>query len=242
MLRYIGVDLLLYTLIVAAAPRRRRTRGRSRQRALAAAIYARQLAEARLHVLSAQLQPHFLFNALHAISALVWEDQARADRLLARLSDMLRLTLRSGTPGRDHAGGGGRPARALRRDPGGALRRPAAGRRSTSSRECGRRWCRRLILQPLVENAIRHGVTRRITPGQVEVRAWERAGRLHLTVRDDGVGLGAQVREGLGLSITRARLKQLYGREQRFALAPAPAGGAVCTLSFPLRLAPAASS
>jgi two-component system LytT family sensor kinase len=100
----------------------------------------------------------------------------------------------------------------------------------------------RLILQPLVENAIRHGVTRRITPGQVEVRAWERAGRLHLTVRDDGVGLGAQVREGLGLSITRARLRQLYGREQRFALAPSPAGGAVCTLSFPLRLAPAGSS
>ena len=91
----------------------------------------------------------------------------------------------------------------------------------------------RLILQPLVENAIRHGVTRRITPGQVEVRAWERAGRLHLTVRDDGVGLGAQVREGLGLSITRARLRQLYGREQRFALSPAPAGGAVCTLSLP---------
>jgi two-component system, LytTR family, sensor kinase len=100
----------------------------------------------------------------------------------------------------------------------------------------------RLILQPLVENAIRHGVTRRITPGQVEVRAWERAGRLHLTVRDDGVGLGTQIREGLGLSITRARLRQLYGLEQRFMLAPSPAGGAVCTLSFPLRLAAGAAS
>jgi signal transduction histidine kinase len=74
------------------------------------------------------------------------------------------------------------------------------------------------------------------------VRAWERAGRLHLTGRDDGVGLGAAVREGHGLSITRARLRQLYGREQRFALSPAPAGGAVCTLSFPLRLAPAPAS
>ena len=97
----------------------------------------------------------------------------------------------------------------------------------------------RLILQPLVENAIRHGVTRRITPGSVEVRAWRGDGRLHLTVRDDGVGLRSDgpVREGVGLSITRARLRQLYGAEQRFALVPAPEGGAVCALSFPLRLA-----
>ena len=94
----------------------------------------------------------------------------------------------------------------------------------------------------LVHDGEHAAASGRITPGQVEVRAWEGAGRLHLTVRDDGVGLGAQVREGLGLSITRARLRQLYGREQRFALAPVPAGGAVCTLSFPLRLAPAASS
>ena len=75
----------------------------------------------------------------------------------------------------------------------------------------------RLILQPLVENAIRHGVTRRITPGRVDVRAWEREGKLHLVVRDDGVGLrtGAPVREGVGLSITRERLRQLYGADQR---------------------------
>jgi LytS/YehU family sensor histidine kinase len=94
-----------------------------------------------------------------------------------------------------------------------------------------------------VENAIRHGVTRRITPGQVDVRAWEGEGRLHLTVRDDGVGLrgDAPVREGVGLSITRERLSQLYGREQRFTLMPAPEGGAVCSLSIPLRMAPAQS-
>jgi LytS/YehU family sensor histidine kinase len=95
----------------------------------------------------------------------------------------------------------------------------------------------RLLLQPLVENAIRHGVTRRISPGEVQVRAWQGDGRLNLTVRDDGVGLGAAVREGVGLSITRARLRQLYGREQRFALAAGPEGGAVCTLSIPLRMA-----
>jgi two-component system, LytTR family, sensor kinase len=239
-LRYLGVNLLLYTLMVAGTEAAAHA-WESRQRALAAAVYARQLAEARLHVLSAQLQPHFLFNALHAISALVWEDQARADRLLARLSDLLRLTLRSGT----------RVETTLAEEVAllqhyAEIQEARYGDRLRVSFDVESRvqeaLVPRLILQPLVENAIRHGVTRRITPGQVEVRAWERAGRLHLTVRDDGVGLGTQVREGLGLSITRARLKQLYGREQRFALAPAPAGGAVCTLSFPLRLAPAVSS
>ena len=93
---YLGPDLLLYVMIVAAAEASAYA-WESRQRAVAVATYERQLVEARLHVLSAQLQPHFLFNALHAISALVWQDPARADRLLARLSEMLRLTLRSGT-------------------------------------------------------------------------------------------------------------------------------------------------
>jgi hypothetical protein len=239
-LRYLGVDLLLYALIVAGAEAAAHA-WESRQRALAAAVYARQLAEARLHVLGAQLQPHFLFNALHAISALVWEDQARADRLLARLSDLLRLTLSSGT----------RVETTLAEEVAllqhyAEIQEARYGDRLRVSFEVESRvreaLVPRLILQPLVENAIRHGITRRITPGQVEVRAWARAGRLHLAVRDDGVGLGALVNEGLGLSITRARLRQLYGGEQRFALAPAPAGGAVCTLSFPLRLAQAASS
>ena len=238
--RYTGVNFLLYTLMVAGTEAAAHA-WESRQRALAAAVYARQLAEARLHVLSAQLQPHFLFNALHAISALVWEDQARADRLLARLSDLLRLTLRSGTRVETTLA-----EEVLLLQHSAEIQEARYGDRLRVSFDVESRvqeaLVPRLILQPLVENAIRHGVTRRITPGQVEVRAWERAGRLHLTVRDDGVGLGAQVREGLGLSITRARLKQLYGREQRFALAPAPAGGAVCTLSFPLRLAPAGSS
>ncbi len=239
-LRYVGVNLLLYSLMVAGAEAAAHA-WESRQRALAAAVYARQLAEARLHVLSAQLQPHFLFNALHAISALVWEDQARADRLLARLSDLLRLTLSSGT----------RVETTLAEEVAllqhyAEIQEARYGDRLRVSFDVDAgvqtALVPRLILQPLVENAIRHGVTRRITPGQVEVRAWEGAGRLHLTVRDDGVGLGSLVREGLGLSITRARLRQLYGREQRFALGPAPSGGAVCTLSFPLRLAQAAPS
>jgi signal transduction histidine kinase len=236
-LRYIGPDLLLYALIVAAAEAAAHA-WESRQRAIAAATYARQLAEARLHVLSAQLQPHFLFNALHAISALVWEDPARADRLLARLSEMLRLTLRSGTRVETTLA---EEVTLLQRYA--EIQEARYGDRLRVSFDVEARvrdaLVPRLILQPLVENAIRHGVTRRITPGRVEVRAWQGDGRLNLTVRDDGVGLGAAVREGVGLSITRARLRQLYGREQRFALTPAPEGGAVCTLSIPLRMAEA---
>ncbi len=235
--RYVGPNLLLYLLIVAAALSAANA-WESRRRSIAAANYARQLAEARLHVLSAQLQPHFLFNTLHAISALVWEDPARADRLLARLSEMLRITLRSGakveTTLTEEVALLQRYAEIQETRYGDRLRV-----RFDVEAGVGDALVPRLILQPLVENAIRHGITRRITPGSVEVRAWRGDGRLHLTVRDDGVGLRSDgpVREGVGLSITRARLRQLYGAEQRFALVPAPEGGAVCALSFPLRLA-----
>jgi LytS/YehU family sensor histidine kinase len=191
-------------------------------------------------VLSAQLQPHFLFNALHAISALIWEDQARAERLLARLSEMLRLTLRSGTRVETTLD---EELALLRRYA--EIQEARYGDRLRVSFDVEPRvreaLVPRLILQPLVENAIRHGITRRIAPGQVDVRAWAGEGRLHLLVRDDGVGLttGVPVREGVGLTITRARLRQLYGQEQRFALASRPEGGALCTLSIPLRTAAA---
>jgi two-component system LytT family sensor kinase len=236
-LRYLGADLLLYCLVVAVTEAVAHA-WESRRSGIAAATYARQLAEARLHVLSAQLQPHFLFNTLHAISALVYEDPPRAERLLARLSEMLRLTLRGGT----------RVETTLAEEL--ALLRRYAEIQETRYGDRLRvafdvepsvrgAMVPRLILQPLVENAIRHGITRRITPGRVDVRAWEGQGRLHLAVSDDGVGLGEvrPVREGVGLAITRARLRQLYGPEQRVDLTPAPTGGTVCALSIPFRLA-----
>jgi two-component system, LytTR family, sensor kinase len=237
LLRYLGFDLLLYILVVLATEAAANAL-ESRRRGIAASTYARQLAEARLHVLSAQLQPHFLFNTLHAISALIYEDPPRAERLLARLSEMLRLTLRSGT----------RVETTLEEELA-LLRRYAEiqearyGERLRVAFEVepGVRGAMvpRLILQPLVENAIRHGITRRITPGRVDVRAWEGDGRLHLAVCDDGVGLPKSLREGVGLGITRARLLQLYGKEQRVDLRSPAGGGAVCALSIPLRLADA---
>jgi two-component system, LytTR family, sensor kinase len=239
MLRYLGFDLLLYILVVLATEAAANAL-ESRRRGIAASTYARQLAEARLHVLSAQLQPHFLFNTLHAVSALVWEDQARAERLLARLSEMLRLTLRNG----------GQVETTLDEEMA-LLHRYAEIQETRYGERLQVRFdiearvrdamVPRLILQPLVENAIRHGITRRITPGRVDVRAWQDAGRLHLVVSDDGVGLGARGprREGVGLSITRARLRQLYGAAQRFELSAAPRGGTVCAMAIPLRTATA---
>jgi two-component system LytT family sensor kinase len=235
LLGYLGFNLLFYVLIVAGTEAAAHA-WESRRRALTAAVYARQLAEARLHVLGAQLQPHFLFNALHAISALVWEDQARADRLLARLSELLRLTLSSGTRVETTLA---EELALLRRYA--EIQEARYGDRLTVTFEVEPRvesaLVPRLILQPLVENAIRHGITRRIAAGTVRVRAWEHGGRLELAVEDDGVGLGEAVREGIGLSITRARLGQLYGREQRFVLERGAVAGAVSRLSFPLRTA-----
>jgi LytS/YehU family sensor histidine kinase len=234
-LRYLGPDLLIYCLVLAATEAFANA-WESRRRGVAAATYARQLAEARLHVLSAQLHPHIHFNTLHAISALVHDDPARAERLLARLSEMLRLTLRSGTQVEttldEELALLSRYAEIQEARYGDRLR--VAFDVEPRVREA---MVPRLILQPLVENAIRHGVTRRITPGRVEVRAWEGDGRLHLSVCDDGVGLRPPLREGVGLGITRARLRQLYGTEQQVDLTPAPTGGAVCALSIPLRRA-----
>src|SRR5262245_45729567 len=189
----------------------------SRARALRAAHLETRLAEARLKTLEAELHPHFLFNTLHAISTLVHTQPESADRMISRLSDLLRITFsRSGaaciplheeleflqkyleieqTRFQD------RLAVDYHVDP------------DTLDAEVPR-----LILQPLVENAIKHGVAPRMGPGTISISSHRDGDRLCLSVRDNGVGLTggsrAQLHGGVGLSNTRDRLACRYGGEQ----------------------------
>ena len=207
--------------------------------------------QAQLQALKMQLHPHFLFNSLHAISALVHSNPDAADKMIARLGDFLRLTL---------------DASATQEVP---LRRELEflncyleierirfNDRLTTSLKVDQSAldCRvpNLILQPLVENAIRHGVAPRSAHGHVEVRAERRGELLRLQVSDNGAGLAGGARGqrsltpngqkslapkgGLGLSNTRARLAQLYGSAFSFELADDPRGGAVATIEIPFRL------
>src|SRR5262249_25128279 len=96
-----------------------------------------------------------------------------------------------------------------------------------------------LILQPIVENAIRHGIATRIAPGRIDIGARRQNGSLFLSVRDSGPGLKSAPAEGIGLSNTRARLDKLYGTGCHFLLQNASGGGLEVTIEIPLRMGPA---
>ncbi len=215
---------------------------RYRERDLQASRLAAQLAQAQLEALKMQLQPHFLFNALNAISALMHQDVELADRMVARLGELLRRTL-------DSAGAQEVPLREEveflvpyleieQARYGDRLRVRLDVEDATLDARVPN-----LILQPLVENAIRHGIAPRAEGGQVEVRASRQHGVLELQVRDDGPGLPGgrplQLKEGVGLANTRARLRQLYGDEHLFEMRNGPEGGLVVMLAFPFREGPA---
>src|SRR5947209_601935 len=197
--------------------------------------------QAQLQALKMQLHPHFLFNTLHSISALVHRDPEAADKMIARLGDFLRLTLDASAT----------QEVPLRRELEFLncyldIERVRFSDRLTTSIEVDPRVldCRvpNLILQPLVENAIRHGVSQRTAPGHVRVRAERLGDVLRLQVTDNGAGLSTvaaaharrATKGGVGLSNTRARLQQLYGSAYRFELSDDPRGGATATLEIPL--------
>ena len=210
-----------------------------REETLRAVRMETELAHARLTALQSQLQPHFLFNTLHAISALMHRDVDAADRMLVRLSDLLRLTI-------DKIG-----VHEV------SLKEELEFLRSYLEIEKTRFQDRlsvdlqidptaldarvpNLILQPLVENSIRHGLAPRSTPGHIEVRAEREDGKLRLTVSDDGPGLPDGPdnwrKQGLGLANVQARLTQLYGADHQLALKNRPEGGLAVTLTIPFRV------
>ncbi len=205
----------------------------ARARELQSTQLTAQLSDARLRALRTQLQPHFLFNALNAVTVLVRDQRGdTAVRLLDKLSDMLRQVLRSDRP---HLI---------------PLREELALLRQYLDIEQVR-FSDRLrieyhiddaaldglvpafILQPLVENALRHGLTDRLDNALLEIRAQRKVDLLVLSVRDNGRGLAAEPTAGIGLENTRERLATLYRGAAQFDLRNHPDGGTVALLQLP---------
>lgn len=214
---------------------------RARERDAQATRLQAQLADARLAALSSQLNPHFLFNALNSIAELVHRDADAADRMIVGLAALLRSSLET-------SGSNEVPLQEELRLLGHYLdiEKIRLGERLrvdwAVAPEVLGALVPPLVLQPLVENAIRHGISRRFSPGRIAVHACRDGGRLLLEVQDDGGqdahgdGSGGT---GIGLATTRARLQCLYGDEQALTLETAalPARGTVVRLSIPLRRA-----
>lgn len=210
---------------------------RYRESEVRTAQLAAQLAHAQLQALRMQLHPHFLFNTLNAISTLVHKDPELADRMIARLSDLLRLTLEN--VGVQEV----RLAKELEflekyLD----IERTRFADRleihleiAPETLDAGAPY---LILQPLVENAIRHGIAPRSERGRIAIEALRRDGRLVISVTDDGPGIAApgKMKDGVGISSTRARLARLYGADHRFELSRGGLGGLAVTLEIPFRI------
>ena len=196
-----------------------------------------RLAEARLKTLQAELHPHFLFNTLHAISSLVHSDPEAADRMISRLSDLLRLTF-------DRSGAAKVPLHEelefLQKylDIEQTRFRDRLSVRFHIDPDTLDAEVPRLILQPLVENAIKHGISPRTGPGTVQVTSRVDGEDLWLEVQDNGVGLSGsartQFRSGVGLANTRDRLECLFGARHRFEFSEGE-GGLAVRMAFPLR-------
>jgi signal transduction histidine kinase len=212
----------------------------SQMRALKQSQLETRLVEARLRTLEAELHPHFLFNTLHAISSLVHTNPDAADRMISRLSDLLRITF-------DRAG-----------SPGVSLQEELEFLQKYLEIEQTRFHDRltvrfdidpdtldaevpRLILQPLVENAIKHGVSPKPGDGLVQIRAQRHGDRLWMEVSDNGVGLTAgaraKLRSGVGLSNTRDRLDVMYGPAHSIEFSDGAKGLAV-RLEIPFHRSP----
>jgi sensor histidine kinase YesM len=209
-----------------------------REREVRSSQLEAQLANAQLEVLKIQLEPHFLFNTLNSIAALARNDGPAAEHMTLQLADLLRSSL-------DAVGVHEVP---LKREL--LFLQKYIDIQQTRFRDrlqveldidphsLGAR-VPNLILQPLVENAIRHGIGPRRTPGLVRISTRRDADELWMEIRDDGLGLtrgnGHVPSEGVGLKNTRARLQQLYNDEHRLTVEDAPGGGCLVSIRIPFQ-------
>jgi signal transduction histidine kinase len=205
-----------------------------RDRELETSRLETELVRARLATLRSQLQPHFLFNALNAIAELVHQDPAAAEGMIEDLAELLRRALDTGGPDEVKL-----EEELALLDAYCAIERARFAERLVISLdvEPATRAARvpALLLQPLVENAVRYAVQPREKGGRITVRAARRNARLVLEVEDDGCGLPAPsaAGNGIGLSNTRSRLTALYGADHRFDIGNTPRGGVLVHIDLP---------
>jgi two-component system LytT family sensor kinase len=213
----------------------------ARSREVRSARLETRLMESQLQALQQQLHPHFLFNTLHAISTLVHCDPDKADLMIERLSELLRITLHKVGVQEVELGEELDYLRAYldieQVHFGDRLR--IEYRIDVAAMDA---LVPTLILQPLVENAIRHGLEPMVRAGTLSIEAQADGDTLWLRVRDDGAGLPKSWprREGVGLSNTRSRLDRLYGEEAAVTVRENPGGGVLVDIYIPLRRLPAA--
>jgi signal transduction histidine kinase len=233
---YFDWEMMTYWAIVGLS-HALRYYGEARDRELRESQLETHLVEAQLEALQRQLQPHFLFNTLNTISALMHRNVDAADNMIAKLSDLLRLSLQTV----------------------GVQEVPLKQELDFLSKYLEIEQTRfrdrltvmfdvqpdtldalvpNLVLQPLVENAIKHGIGPRPTPGQIEIRSRRTGSLLEMEVRDNGVGLSAarltDFNRGVGLANTRSRLQHLYGSSHRFEFRQPPGGGLSVLIAIPL--------
>lgn len=192
------------------------------------------LAQAQLQILRAQLSPHFLFNALNSIASLSVKDPRGAEAMTLQLSRLLRVSLESSARQKIPLG---EEIEFLRNYI--AIQQTRFRDRLTVDMDVDPRLLSEpvpsLVLQPLVENAIRHGIAKSSAPGHIHITAVRERDHLRIEILDNGVGVDTRrVAEGLGLSNTRERLQRLYGAGYRFDLDKPTAGGCRVVLSIPL--------
>ena len=232
------VYFLIYWMIVGLT-RAFDFHARFRETELRASQLDARLAQAQLDSLKAQLQPHFLFNTHHAIiSLMLKQDTNAAIRMLTRLSDLLRLTLRKTdqqlSSVQDELAALDLYLGIQRERYGDRLIVEVEAAPAALAAEIP--W---LLLQPLVENALKHGVDARAAGGRVQVQIRREGTRLGVSVRDNGNGFpqefALETSDGIGLRNTRARLVRLYGHAQTFACRNAPGGGAIVEVTLPWR-------
>ena len=197
-----------------------------------------QLSQAQLEALKMQLHPHFLFNTLHSISALLTKDTEAARRMITRLGDFLRLTLENSGAQEVSLQQEMEFLRCYLEIERIRFQDRLVTRMDIAPQVLDAR-VPNLLLQPIVENAIRHGISPRSTPGIIEIDAKPHNGSLRIQIRDNGPGLPAHrssdkvFRKGLGLANTETRLERLYGAAHRFNLANDPEGGLIVTVDIP---------